>query len=157
MPAAAQDTTKTITILETSDLHGNLMPWDYYANKEAQWGLAKIATLVKGERAANPNTLLLDSGDTIQGTPLAFYYNTIDTTTPHPMAATMNALAYDAVALGNHEFNYGQDVLNRWIDEAAFPVLSANIRNEDGGEAYTPYVIKDVDGVQVGILGLTML
>src|SRR4028119_752144 len=77
-PAAAQAETRTVTILETSDLHGNLMPWDYYANKPAEWGLAKVATLVKQERAKDPNALLIDNGDTIQGTPLTYYYNLID-------------------------------------------------------------------------------
>lgn len=111
--AHAQSETKTITLLETSDLHGNLLPWDYYANKPAEWGLAKVATIVKSERAKNPNTLLIDSGDTIQGTPLTYYYNVLETKSPHPMAVTMNALKYDAATLGNHEFNYGLDVLNR--------------------------------------------
>lgn len=147
--------TKTITILETSDLHGNLMPWDYYANRPAEWGLAKVATLIKQERAANPNTLLLDNGDTIQGTPLTYYYNLIDKQVAHPMAVTMNALRFDSTTLGNHEFNYGLDALSRWTGQLTFPALSANTRKSDGSEAFTPYVIKDVDGVQVGILGLT--
>lgn len=153
--ANAEDETETITILQTSDLHSNLMPWDYYAGKVADWGLARVATLVKAERAKDPNLLLLDSGDTIQGTPLGFYYARIDQKVAHPMAVTMNALKYDAAAIGNHEFNYGMETLNRWKGQLNFPLLSANIRNADGSEAFTPYVIKEVNGVKIGILGLT--
>jgi 2',3'-cyclic-nucleotide 2'-phosphodiesterase / 3'-nucleotidase len=153
--ASAQGETKTITILETSDLHGNIMPWDYYANRSAEWGLAKVATLIKQERAQNPNTLLIDNGDTIQGTPLTYYYNLLETQSVHPMAATMNVLRFDSTTLGNHEFNYGPGVLNRWTSQLNFPALSANTRKTDGGEAFQPYLIKEVDGVQVGILGLT--
>lgn len=155
-PAAnAEDKTATITLLQTTDLHTNLLAWDYYTGQPAEWGLAKVATLIKQERAADPSALLLDSGDTIQGTPLGYYYAAIDKNAPHPMAVTMNALKYDVAALGNHEFNYGQDNLNRWISQVNFPVLSANIRKSDGSEAYTPYVIKEVNGVNVGILGMT--
>jgi 2',3'-cyclic-nucleotide 2'-phosphodiesterase/3'-nucleotidase len=154
-PAAAQSDSTTITILQTSDLHTNLMPWDYYTGKTADWGLARVATLIKQERAKEPNLLLLDSGDTIQGTPLGFYYARVDTNAAHPMAVTMNALKYDAAAIGNHEFNYGLDTLNRWKSQLNFPLLSANTRTSDGGEAFQPYVIKEVNGVKVGILGLT--
>ena len=153
--ASAQNPTATITLLQTSDLHGNLLGWDYYANKPAEWGLAKVATLVKQERAVDPDLLLLDSGDTIQGTPLTYYYNVIDKTAPHPMAATMNALGYTMGALGNHEFNYGLEALNRYRSEAKFPILSANTRMTDGSEAFEAYIIKDVKGVKVGILALT--
>ena len=153
--AAAQGDTRTLTILQTTDLHSNLLAFDYYTSKTAEWGLAKVATLIRRERAADPNALLVDSGDTIQGTPLGYYYAAIDKNAPHPMAVTMNALKYDAAALGNHEFNYGQETLNRWIGQLNFPVLSANIRKADGSEAYRPYVIKDVSGVKVGILGMT--
>lgn len=153
--AGAQGDTRTITILQTTDLHSNLLAYDYYSSTIAEWGLAKVATLIRRERAADPSALLLDSGDTIQGTPLGYYYAAIDKHAAHPMAVTMNALKYDAAALGNHEFNYGQETLNRWIGQLNFPVLSANIRKSDGGEAYRPYVIKEVNGVKVGILGMT--
>jgi 2',3'-cyclic-nucleotide 2'-phosphodiesterase/3'-nucleotidase len=153
--AAAKDDTTTITILQTSDLHTNLLPWDYYTGKVADWGLARVATLIKQERAKDPHLLLLDSGDTIQGTPLGYYYARIDQKIVHPMALTMNALQYDAAAIGNHEFNYGLDTLNRWKSELSFPLLSANIRKADGSEAFQPYVIKEVNGVKIGILGLT--
>ena len=154
LPVQAQEPT-TIVILSTSDLHGHLYNWDFFGNEENPQGLATVATLIKQERAADPNLLLLDTGDTIQGTPLIYYYNTQMLGETNPMAVVMNALEYDAMAIGNHEYNYGQDVLDKFISEAEFPVLSANVRTSDGGEKYTPYVIEDVNGVTVGILGLT--
>ncbi len=154
-PAFAQGETTTITILQTSDLHTNLLPFDYYANRPAEWGLTKVATLIKQERAKDPNALLVDTGDTIQGTPLGFYYAAIDKNAPHPMSLAMNALKFDVSVLGNHEFNYGLGTLDRYIKQANFPILSANTRKSDGSEAYQPYIIKQVNGVDVGILGLT--
>ncbi|RMF02396.1 MAG: bifunctional metallophosphatase/5'-nucleotidase [Chloroflexi bacterium] len=152
--ANAQEPT-TVTILETSDVHGHIYNWDFFGNAEKDQGLAIVSTLVEQERAADPNLLLLDNGDTIQGTPLIYYYNTKKTDETNPMAAVMNAMGYDAMTIGNHEFNYGQDVLDKFISEAQFPVMSANIRNSDGSQKYTPYIIKDVNGVKVGILSLT--
>jgi 2',3'-cyclic-nucleotide 2'-phosphodiesterase/3'-nucleotidase len=146
---------RTLTILQTTDLHTNLMPWDYFSGTaDEKRGLAKVATLIKAERAKGC-TLLVDSGDTIQGTPLGTYYALSDNQPKHPMAVAMNLLSYDVMALGNHEFNYGMDVLNKFVSEANFPVLGANVRKKaDGTAAFNPYVIKEVCGVRVGILGL---
>jgi 2',3'-cyclic-nucleotide 2'-phosphodiesterase/3'-nucleotidase len=145
----------TITILETADLHGHIYNWDFFGNSEYAQGLAIVSTLVKQERAADPDLLLLDGGDTIQGTPLVYYYNTQMPSEANPMAVVMNDLQFDAMTIGNHEYNYGQGVLDKFISDAEFPVLSANVRTSDGGEKYTPYVIQDVNGVKVGVLGLT--
>jgi len=154
LAANAQPLT-TLTLLETSDLHGHLYPWDFFSQQEADQGLALVSTIVQRERAVDPELLLLDAGDTIQGTPLVYYYHTRRPTEPNPMAVVMNALKYDAMTLGNHDFNYGQAVLEKFIRECEFPVLSANIREADGREKYTPYLLREVRGVQVGILGLT--
>jgi 2',3'-cyclic-nucleotide 2'-phosphodiesterase / 3'-nucleotidase len=91
-----------ITLLGTTDLHGHIEPLDYFLNKPAQLGLAKIATLIRRVRAEQPNVLLLDSGDTIQGTPLAYYFAQKDSSKTNPMMAAMNAMGYDAMAVGNH-------------------------------------------------------
>lgn len=150
--------TRDLVILGTSDIHGNIDNYDYFTDSvptgSSQRGLTKIATYVKNVRASNPNTILIDNGDTIQGNPLTYYFNVLDTSVENPLAAVMNAMQYDSMTIGNHEFNYGPDVLNKFQDEADFPLLSANVT---GGSDYTfqPYVIKDVGGVQVGILGLT--
>jgi 2',3'-cyclic-nucleotide 2'-phosphodiesterase/3'-nucleotidase len=154
--AAAQDPDAVqITLLGTTDLHGHIEPLDYYKNQPAQLGLAKIATLIKGVRAEQPNVLLLDSGDTIQGTPLASYFALKDTDKPNPMIVAMNSLGYDAAAVGNHEFNFGLDVLGKVKREAQFPILAANIKQkyDSGPQHFEPYIIKEVAGVRVAIVG----
>ncbi|GAB3182901.1 2',3'-cyclic-nucleotide 2'-phosphodiesterase/3'-nucleotidase [Micromonospora palomenae] len=178
-PARAAEATgpKTwdLTVLGTSDTHGNVYNWDYY--KDAEYddskhndvGVAKLATLVNQIRAERKGkaTLVLDAGDTIQGTPLATYYAKQEPITTsgetHPMANAMNILKYDAVTLGNHEFNYGLPLLATWISQLGFPALAANAVNAATGKpAYLPYVIKkvrlggwDSPTINVGILGLT--
>jgi 2',3'-cyclic-nucleotide 2'-phosphodiesterase/3'-nucleotidase len=161
-----------LTVLGTTDSHGNVLDWDYF--KDAVYsdsagndvGLAKIATLVKAmreERGAQ-NTLVLDAGDIIQGTPLAYYYAKVDPITGgsvHPMAKAMNAIGYDAAALGNHEFNYGIDTLRKFESQCNFPLLSANTVDwNTGAPAFQPHLIRsfNVAGVakplKIGILGL---
>jgi len=115
-----------ITILATTDLHGNLTPVDYVTNQPASRGLARIATLVRQVRAASPNTLLIDCGDTIQGTPLEDVYRTSGSTLGDPMMRAMNLLGYDAMTVGNHEYNVGLANLARARRDAKFPWLSAN-------------------------------
>ncbi len=153
--AAAASGSVHITLLGTTDLHGHVEPLDYYTNKPANLGFAKIATLIRQARAEQPEALLLDSGDTIQGTPLAYYYATKDTHATNPMMLLMNAMHYDAMCVGNHEFNFGLDVLWKAKSEAQFPILAANIRQAYSGGApfFRPYVIKQVDGVRVAIVG----
>ena len=154
--------TATISVIGTSDLHGNIFPLDYNTGLVANVGLAKVSTYVKSVRAANPNTMLIDNGDTIQGTPLSYYYDMIDTKTEYPMMKVMGAMGYDTWTLGNHEFNYGLTILNRIMSDAAkenISVLSANTYNTDNTNFVKPYIIKSftVNGktIKVGILGLT--
>jgi 2',3'-cyclic-nucleotide 2'-phosphodiesterase / 3'-nucleotidase len=175
-PPAPEDSlarTFTLTVLGTTDLHGNVFNWNYFANAEYDdsahddVGLAKISTLVKAirEQRGRRNTLLLDAGDTIQGTPLTYYYAKIEPITAkraHPMAAAMNVIGYDAAALGNHEFNYGIPLLRTFQQQLDFPLLGANAVDWNSGEpVFPPYVIKTVRPagalfpVKVGILGLT--
>jgi 2',3'-cyclic-nucleotide 2'-phosphodiesterase (5'-nucleotidase family) len=145
-----------LVILGTTDLHGNLLPIDYYTNKPDNRGLAKIATIVKRTRQENKNVLLIDSGDTIQGTPLAYYHNKKNNQPPDPMMLAMNALRYDAMAVGNHEYNFGLQVLEKARKEATFPWLSANTYNKETDQThFKPYLVKEVSGVRIGILGLT--
>ena len=145
-----------ITILGTTDLHGNIDPIDYYTNKPDNRGLAKIATLIKAIRKDQPNVLLIDSGDTIQGSPLESFHGRKNNQPPDPMMLTMNALNYDAMTVGNHEYNFGLKVLEKARQEAKFPWLSANTYETNSGQThYKPYLIRDVAGVKIGILGLT--
>lgn len=170
------DKTVRLSVLGTTDLHGNVFNWDYFKNTEYDdsahndIGLAKISTLVTAYREQlakdrhAPRPLLLDAGDTIQGTPLAYYFAKIEPITGghiHPMAAAMNAIGYDAAALGNHEFNYGLDILRRFQRQLKFPLLGANAQDWTTGlPVFPPYVLKKVHvpgraPITVGILGLT--
>ncbi len=154
--AAAQGERVQITIMATTDLHGNILPIDYYTNKPDARGLAKAATIIKQARKDNPNILLLDSGDTIQGTPLAYFHNKKNNAPHDPMMLAMSALHYDAMAVGNHEYNFGLKVLNKARSEAKFPWLSANTYKVGTDQtAYDPYLVKEINGVRIGILGLT--
>lgn len=157
-PARADDATRRawVTIISTTDLHGNILPLDYYTNKPDARGLAKAATIINQIRRENPAALLADSGDTIQGTPLEYFHNKRNNAPPDPMMLAMNALRYDAMAVGNHEYNFGLAVLAKARREAQFPWLSANTYRAGTDEtAYQPYIIKDIGGVRVGVLGLT--
>jgi 2',3'-cyclic-nucleotide 2'-phosphodiesterase/3'-nucleotidase len=145
-----------VVILGTTDMHGRVFPIDYYTNKYDNVGIAKVATLVKEARKNDPNLLLVDSGDTIQGTPLEYFHNKRNNTPPDPMMLAMSALHYDSMAVGNHEYNFGLKVLEKARSEAKFPWLSANTYNNGTPTThYTPYIVKEVDGVRVGVLGLT--
>ncbi len=144
-----------IVLLGTTDIHGNIFPVDYYANRPANRGLAKIETLVKQVRASEPNVLLLDSGDIIEGTPLAYYFARKEPAQPNPTIAVMNAMGYDAAACGNHEFNFGLEVLWKAKREARFPILAANVKQEyvNGAGHFESFIIKKAGGVRVGIVG----
>ncbi|MBE8472997.1 bifunctional metallophosphatase/5'-nucleotidase [Streptomyces justiciae] len=164
----------SLTVMGTTDLHGHVFNWDYFKDAEysdakgnAQ-GLSRISTLVNQVRAEKGrcNTLLLDAGDTIQGTPLTYYYAKVDPITApggpvHPMAAAMNAIGYDAVALGNHEFNYGIETLRKFEEQCDFPLLGANALDAKTLKpAFPPYFIKKfrvpgAPAVKVAVLGLT--
>src|SRR3954463_14578138 len=144
----AQSTTPQrahVVILSTTDMHGRVFPIDYYTNKYDNVGIAKVATLIKEARKNDPDLLLLDSGDTIQGTPLEYFHNKRKNTPPDPMMLAMNALRYDAMTVGNHEYNFGLQVLNKARGEAQFPFLSANTYDSqakgDASNHYKPYII----------------
>src|SRR5436190_23854336 len=143
-----------LVIISTTDMHGRIFPIDYYTNKYDNVGIAKVATLVKEARKNGPDLLLLDSGDTIQGTPLEYFHNKRNNTPPDPMMLAMNALHYDAMAVGNHEYNFGLKVLEKARREAQFPWLSANtyqrLGEDESRPRYKPYIIKEVLGVRVG-------
>jgi 2',3'-cyclic-nucleotide 2'-phosphodiesterase/3'-nucleotidase len=159
----------TLTVLGTTDLHNNVFNWDYFKNVPYadaagnKIGIAQAATLINAMRAERgaANTLTIDAGDTIQGTPLAYYFakiKPISATVKHPMALAMNAIGYDAAGLGNHEFNYGIPLLRTWEKQLVFPLLGANVHDAVSGQrAFTPYVLKRVKTgngwVTVGLVG----
>lgn len=162
--------TAKISILATTDLHGHIYPYDYFTQKPANYGLAKIATLVAEERKSTPDLLLIDTGDTIQGAPLESVYQNFrlsgklpaGVTIPSralaidPMMLVMNSMRYDAMTVGNHEFNYGLDNLNAARRVARFPWLSANtVASGPNTKPFVPFLEKVIQGVRVVIIGMT--
>ncbi|ELP63261.1 bifunctional metallophosphatase/5'-nucleotidase [Streptomyces turgidiscabies] len=169
--------TWTFSILGTTDLHSHVFDWDYYTDAAYtdkagnSVGVARVATLIKQQRAekGEDHVLLVDAGDIIQGTSLAYYYARVDPIDAgkgkrgpeHPMAVAMNAMRYDAAALGNHEFNYGIDTLRKFESQCRFPLLGANALDAKTlRPAFQPYTVKRIrvpgaPDIKVGILGLT--
>ena len=166
--AAHANTTVALRILGTSDIHTNIVNYDYYKDTPSNsLGLAKTATLIKNARVENGNSLLFDNGDAIQGTPLGSYKQSVDKLVDgeeHPSVTAMELLDYDGGNLGNHEFNYGLPYLNEVMDDANFPYINANVKDSKTGKnLYTPYVIIDkevVDSkgkkatIKVGVTGI---
>jgi len=155
--AFAEGENVKLTIIGTTDLHANIYNYSYEDEKEVDnLGMAKVYSVIQEIRAENPNTLLVDNGDTIQGTILSddLYNNNLELN--HPVIDVMNFMGYDSMTLGNHEFNFGLDLVDKIVEEAEFPILAANATyKEDGSYLAEAYVIKEVAGIKVGILGLT--
>ena len=171
LPAARAQTLK-LRILETTDVHMNLLDHDYYQDKlNPEYGLVRTYTLVKAARAEAKNTLLFDNGDLLQGGPMGDYVARGKPLQPgqvHPAFKVMNAMGYDAANVGNHEFNYGLPFLRQSLTGAAFPYVNSNIHLDDGSgkagaNAFTPYVILErsfIDetgakqALRIGVIGL---
>ncbi|MES2952033.1 MAG: bifunctional 2',3'-cyclic-nucleotide 2'-phosphodiesterase/3'-nucleotidase [Pseudomonadota bacterium] len=171
--SAGQAAEVRLRIMETTDLHMNLLSYDYYQDKATdQYGLARTISLIKAARAEALNSLLFDNGDLLQGNPMGDYVAKIKPLKEgetHPAYQVMNQLGYDAANIGNHEFNYGLDFLRRAIRGANFPYVNANIYVDDkdrdtdkAKHAFTPYVLLDrklVDAqgkthsIKIGVIG----
>lgn len=169
----AQANQAHLRILETTDLHVAVLAYDYYGDAPNDtMGLSRTATLIEGIRAEAGNSMLVDNGDLIQGNPMGDYYayeKGLNQGDIHPIVAAMNTLGYEAATLGNHEFNYGLDYLDRALEGAKFPFVSANlVRGDLAAEALSddtyiaPYIIVEkelTDGagasrtVKVGLIG----
>ena len=162
----ASAATIDLRIMETTDIHTNVMDYDYYKDQPtAQFGLARVASLVKQARAEVDNSVLVDNGDLLQGSPMGDYMadKGLKAGDVHPAYKAMNQLDYDAGNIGNHEFNYGLDFLKEATNDAEFPYVNANVVDaETGKNLYQPFVIKDQqfkdsDGkmqtVKVGYIG----
>jgi 2',3'-cyclic-nucleotide 2'-phosphodiesterase/3'-nucleotidase len=159
--------TVDLTILSTTDIHNNYLDYDYFTDTPTeQTGLVRIATAIAQEREKSRNVLLFDDGDNIQGNPLGEYLakNPPLEGEISPIMTLLNAMDYDAMALGNHEFNFGLSYLNTVVRGAEFPVVCANAVNYITKTPYfNPYTIlvrafEDTDGglqtVRIGVLGL---
>jgi 2',3'-cyclic-nucleotide 2'-phosphodiesterase (5'-nucleotidase family) len=153
---AQRSRTVDLVIASTTDVHGRVRGWDYYADTaEGGRGLSRAATIVDSVRSANPGrVLLVDAGDLLQGNPFT-YVARDQKSGAHPVIAAMNAMRYDAVAVGNHEFNYGVPAFERAAAQARFPFLAANARSTDGKKRWGSFTIADRAGVKIGIIGAT--
>ena len=173
LPSLAAAADLKLRILETTDLHMNLLAWDYYQDKPTDaYGLARTATLIKAARAEVKNSLLFDNGDLLQGSPMGDWVARIQPLpvgAVHPAYKVLNALGVDAANIGNHEFNYGLPFLRQAIAGASFPYVSANVHVDDGdgnpandAHAFNPWVILErkvtdeagaVHTLKIGVLG----
>ena len=170
--ANAQAGQAHLRIMETTDLHVHVFPYDYYSDRPVDTvGLARTAAHIADIRAEATNAMLLDNGDFLQGNPMGDYIayeRGMNAGDMHPVITAMNTVGFDASTLGNHEFNYGLDFLMNSLASAAFPIVSANVVTSEGADPtkdetlLEPYVILDrevTDGagqthpIRVGVIG----
>lgn len=155
-PAGAQ-TKVDLVIASTTDVHGRLRGWDYYAGApDPTHSLASAATIIDSVRGANPGrVVLVEAGDILQGNPLTYVAARVAPPPVHPVIAAMNVMRYDAAVLGNHEFNYGVPLLKRAIAQAGFPFVAANVHYTDGRRFVAPLAMVTRAGVRIAIVGGT--
>jgi 2',3'-cyclic-nucleotide 2'-phosphodiesterase / 3'-nucleotidase len=148
--------TVSLKIIETSDVHGAVYPYDFVNEKESGGSLAQVYTYVEQQRKDTSQlVILLDNGDILQGDPASYYYNFIDTSDPHLFALVMNYMNYDAGTVGNHDIETGHPVYDRFRKQIDFPWLAANATNTNTGETYfQPYTIINRDGIKIAVLGM---
>ena len=156
-PAEPPPAPMTLVIASTTDVHGRLRGHDYLRGvPDPARGLARAATIVDSLRAAHPGrVVLVDAGDLLQGNPLTYLAARAAPGTSHPVIDAMNAAQYDAMAIGNHEFNYGLPVLERALAGARFAALAANAYTPDGRPAYQAWVMLRRGGARIAVVGAT--
>ena len=155
MAAPTAKGTVVLKIIETTDIHGAVFPYNFVTDKQADGSLAQLSTLLKAERAdAGQHVILLDDGDICQGQPVVYYYNFENTRGRHILSQVMNSLGYDAATLGNHDIEAGHPVYDKLASEFKFPWLAANAVRPDGSPYFSPYIILNRGGVKIAIIGL---
>lgn len=148
--------TLELRLLHSTDVHSNIFAYDYVGDKPDTGGMARLSSFLQEARGKGSDLLLLDAGDMLQGTPVAYYSNYIDTLRPHAVLEAMNLLGYDVATIGNHDIEAGHRVYDRFVREAKFAVLGANVLSTETGEPYfTPYKVFERGGMRVAVLGLT--
>ncbi|RCX46101.1 2',3'-cyclic-nucleotide 2'-phosphodiesterase [Escherichia coli] len=149
--ASVNAATVDLRIMETTDLHSNMMDFDYYKDTATEkFGLVRTASLINDARNEVKNSVLVDNGDLIQGSPLADYMSAkgLKAGDIHPVYKALNTLDYTVGTLGNHEFNYGLDYLKNALAGAKFPYVNANVIDARTKQPmFTPYLIKDTEVV----------
>lgn len=148
--------TVKIKIIQTTDEHGAIFPYDFTDQKPTNSSLAQVYSFIKQERAnKDQEVVLLSGGDILQGTPAVYYYNFEKTNSPHLYADVMNYMQYDAGAVGNHDIETGHSVFDRFNKLINFPWLAANAVHKISGEPYfKPYTIIERKGIKIAVLGL---
>lgn len=150
-PVKAAATPTKITLLGTSDIHGRFMPWDYALDGPNPNGsMTQLFTMIKEIRKENPNTVLLDAGDSIQDNSAELFNDQPQS----PIMVAMNEMNYDAWAFGNHEFNFGLDVLDKVSSQYKGSVLAGNIYKENGERFLPAYTIIERGGIKIGVIGM---
>mgnify|MGYP000998350919 FL=1 len=146
----------TIKILYTTDIHGSFFPYDFIERKPCTGSIARAASYIKAQRARyGKRLLLLDGGDVLQGQPTCYYSNFVAPDQPNMAARVLNELGYDAQAIGNHDIETGHAVYDKYIREANYAVLAANIVDAQTGKPYfKPYTLFVVDGVRIAVIGM---
>lgn len=154
--SASSEKEVTLKLIETSDVHGCYYPYDFIRRHSVQGSLARVSVLVGEMRKTYGDRLILmDNGDILQGQPVAYYYNYIDTTSVHVVADMLNYMHYDVATMGNHDIEAGHAVYDRWVSQCKFPVLGANIMDVKTGKTYLPpYKVIEREGVKVVVLGM---
>lgn len=146
---------KRIRILETTDVHGVILPFDFVEKQTLDASLANAVTYISQLRGKNTNMLLLDNGDNLQGQPEEYYYNFIDTVSQHFNAEVMNYMSYEAGTVGNHDIETGHSVYDRLRKLYKFPMLAANAVDIKTGQPYfKPYIIVKKRGLKIAVFGL---
>lgn len=146
-----------IKIVYTTDVHGNFFPVDYITMSPVEGSLSRVVSAINSirETPGGNNLILLDNGDFLQGQPSVYYYNYIDTISPHLASEIYNYIGYDATTIGNHDVETGHAVYDRWRSQNRMPLLGANVIDNKSGQPYLrPYVILEKDGVRIAVLGL---
>lgn len=153
---ASADDEITLKLIETSDVHGCYFPYDFIGMKARKGGLACVSSFVNDQRKEyGDGVVLMDNGDILQGQPIAYYYNYIDTTAVHVNSAMLNYMKYDVGTMGNHDVETGHAVYDRWVRQCNFPVLGANMVDNRTGKPYLPpYKIIERKGIKIAILGM---
>lgn len=147
---------QTIHVLYTTDIHGSIFPYDFIKNVETKHSLSQAYNYISSVRDTAEYTILLDNGDNLQGTPAVYYYNYIDTISPHILSQIYNYMKYDAVTVGNHDIETGHSVYDRVSKQYEMPFLAANAIRESTGDPYfKPYTIVKRGDKKIAIIGLT--
>ncbi len=151
------NSTVDLLVAATTDVHGYIEGWNYLTSRpDTLRGLARIATIVDSiRRVTGELPVLVDAGDFLQGTPLTYVAARVDTTIKHPVIAAMNAMEYDAAVVGNHEFDYGLETLDRAMHEADFPMLACNVYGQNGQRRFRAWTVEIRRGIKVAIVGAT--